>query len=375
MVAPTIIVVGGGIVGGTVAMRLAQRGAHVTLVEAGAVGNGTTASSFAWIDASDASLEPYLELSVAGVAAWRELGTELGDPPWLALTGTLTWETAPSPASALAHHIDRLQGLGHAARALSRVEVAHLEPDLVVDSDATVWSFPDEGYLQPVAALGDVLALGCDAGLTVRESTRVTGFMEHGGRITGVELDAGDRLAADVVISCVGRDTEMLLALADVTVPMTPAKPTGSAAVGLLVLTTPVPARLRRVVVADGLMVRPDGAGRLLLHANDADARVGADTVMVPPPALAGELVGRVRARLRHTSAATVESARIGVRALPADRRPIVGRARPGLYVIATHSGVTLAPLLARLATHEVIDFQQSVALTDFRPARFEEAP
>ncbi|HVC82377.1 MAG TPA: hypothetical protein VNL35_17965 [Chloroflexota bacterium] len=41
-----------------------------------------------------------------------------------------------------------------------------------------------------------------------------------------------------------------------------------------------------------------------------------------------------------------------------------------GLYVIVTHSGVTLAPILAELATREVHGSSEAL-LAPFRPDRF----
>ena len=63
-----------------------------------------------------------------------------------------------------------------------------------------------------------------------------------------------------------------------------------------------------------------------------------------------------LRRRMRHAEAATVEDAWLCRRAIPADRLPVVGWARERLYVVATHSGVTLAPALAELVASEVID-------------------
>ncbi|WP_187369342.1 NAD(P)/FAD-dependent oxidoreductase [Baekduia soli] len=370
-----IIVVGAGIVGSVVALRLAQRGAAVTLIEAATPGSGTSGSSFAWIDASHPGLESYLDINVDSHPAWRELGAELGDPSWLALTGTIMWEDEPAAQATLERHVGLLRDLGHPVQAVTPAQAALLEPDLVTDDAAgTLWHFPTEGYLQPVAALGDLLALGRDAGLTVREGTRVTGLLRDGEAVTGVELEGGQRLPADVVVSCVGRFTQELLAPAGIDVPMVDAEPADSPAVGLLVLTTPVPARLRGVVMGDGLMLRPDGAGRLLLHSDAIDARVREQLATAAPPTLSEELVALVRARLRGAGAAQVQSARLGLRALPADHRPVVGLARDGLYVVATHSGVTLAAVLGRLVAEELIDHRQSEVLARYAPARFQEA-
>jgi glycine/D-amino acid oxidase-like deaminating enzyme len=62
------VVVGAGIVGLCIALRLAEHGADVTVVEANRPGYGATANSFAWVGASHPGLhqpEPS-----AGSSAW-----------------------------------------------------------------------------------------------------------------------------------------------------------------------------------------------------------------------------------------------------------------------------------------------------------------
>jgi glycine/D-amino acid oxidase-like deaminating enzyme len=117
-----------------------------------------------------------------------------------------------------------------------------------------------------------------------------------------------------------------------------------------------VRSRLSSVVFAGGLMIRPEPDGRLLMNADAS----GADA-----------LLEMLRRRMRGAGAATVEEAWVCRRAIPADRLPVVGWARDGVYVVATHSGVTLAPALAELVASEVIDGVDRGELATFRPDRF----
>jgi glycine/D-amino acid oxidase-like deaminating enzyme len=370
-----IVVVGAGVVGACVALRLAQSGAEVTVLEAASPGEGTSGTSFAWIDASHKSLDPYVELNIAGLEGWRRMGEELGHPYWLTLTGTLTWETDPAAAAALADQMASLRERGYSAEALGREEVAELEPDLVVDDGVeTISYYPDEGYLMARPAIGALLALGAEDGVELRSGAKVTGFETRGDAVTGVRLASGELIEADVVVTCVGRWTEELMSLVDVELPLTPHEPDASLSVGLLVLSKPVLSRLSRVVFANGLMLRPDGGGRLLLHGDEQDRRVRWDSPMSPLPPEAEELIGLARERLRRADAALVESAYIGIRALPIDHMPAVGQVREGLYTVVTHSGVTLAPTLGDLVSGEILQGDQSDALARFRPARFEGA-
>ena len=52
------IVIGAGVMGASVAYRLAQAGAAVTVLEATRIGGGTSGTSFGWAEASAPSIPP-----------------------------------------------------------------------------------------------------------------------------------------------------------------------------------------------------------------------------------------------------------------------------------------------------------------------------
>jgi glycine/D-amino acid oxidase-like deaminating enzyme len=332
-----IVVLGAGIVGVHVAAELARRGADVTLIEAGEPGGGTTAGSLAWIDASAPGIADYLELRVLGVRAWRRRAEE----PWLSLSGTTAWSR---DASEYAAHAERLEQLGERVERLDVRAALRHKPDLVIADDVeTVYRFPGEGWVQAAPAIAALLERGRTAGLRLETGTAAHPH-EH----------------EDVVVSCVGRWTGSLLPFM---VPMLEADQPG--VVGYVARTAPLAAQIGSVVVADGLLIRPDTGGRLLLHSDACDAELSDAT------AAADRLLEMLRERVRGTEQATIEDAWMCLRAIPADRLPVVGWARDGLYVVATHSGVTLAPALAELVASELIDGVEQSVLTRFRPGRF----
>ena len=136
---------------------------------------------------------------------------------------------------------------------------------------------------------------------------------------------------------------------------MTDPEPAGSPAVGLLVTTTPVLARLRRVIYAEGLMIRPDGAGRLMLHGDPQDAHVRHDTRDLPPPAPAHELVAQLRTMLSAPRRRRSRRRGSGSARCPPTACRSSDAVRDGLYVVATHSGITLSPLLGELVADELV--------------------
>ena len=58
---------------------------------------------------------------------------------------------------------------------------------------------------------------------------------------------------------------------------------------------------------------------------------------------------------------------------MPMDELPVVGASRhtPDVYVTVTHSGVTLAPILGRWVSSELMDASRIEALAPYRPERF----
>jgi D-hydroxyproline dehydrogenase subunit beta len=363
-----VAVVGAGIVGVHVAVQLARGGADVTVLDGGEAGGGTTSGSFAWIDASHPSLAPYLELRLLGLRAWQRQAVELGRPPWLSLGGTRIWTADPHSRAEIEAHAERLRAAGFRPQRRTVAAALASDPDLLVADEAeSVYRFEGEGWVRTAPAVAALLERGQAAGLRARPYAEVRAFRrDAGGRIRGVVLDSGEELHSDVVISCAGRWTQSLLSTAGVDVPMLP--PDAPRVPGLVVRTTPIRSRVASVVLADGLLIRPDSGGRLLLHSDALDRGLTGTTA---PPEMADELLAQLAPRVRGAAQAQVQDAWVCLRALPADLLPVVGWALDGLYVVATHSGVTLAPALGELVAGEVIDGRDSSELARFRPGRF----
>jgi D-hydroxyproline dehydrogenase subunit beta len=364
-----VIVIGAGALGAAVAAALARRGAEVTVLDAGRPGAGTTATSYAWVNANDKDPQPYFELNHAGVAAHHALAG--GPTPWFFPTGNLEWATTDEHAALLAARVAKLQNRGYPVRRLGRAEAQGLEPDLVAPATAEFVFYPEEAYTLPVLLVARLLGEARDRGAVVLPHAEVTGIDLAAGSVT-VTTAAGDKHAADVVVSCAGRWSTPVAALAGLDVPLLDPDLAGSATVGFLATTEPVPARLSRVLTHSRLHVRPDGGGRLLLHAPDLD---DAADPAAPPPAdgeLAREITGRLPAVLALTAGTRLEKIRVGQRPLPADGLTIAGFADPDsrFYAVATHSGITLAPLLGDLVSGEVLGIESGM-LAGFRPTRF----
>jgi glycine/D-amino acid oxidase-like deaminating enzyme len=373
-VSPRTIVVGAGVLGLSIAERIAAGGDRVTLVDRGAPGSGTSATSFGWLNANGKVPRSYHRLNVEGVEAWRRLAAETGTQRWLHMTGRIQWAVSDPEIAELDRSVEAMRAWGYPVEQITADAARRLEPAVRIGPGAEVRLWPSEGFVIPGLLVDWLLDRAESHGVEVVQEASVTGFVLRGGAVGGVRLAGGGSLDADRVVVCVGRWSEALLAGIGVRVPMQAAA-TGSPALGLLGYTGPTAARLRRTITGPGLNVRPDGMiGRFVLQGIGLDGFADPDVAPDPAGEVAAELVARARAILAGFDEARLDELRVGFRAVPADRLTVAGWAPgvDGLYVVATHSGFTLALHLGELVAREVGAGTSEGSLDEFRPARFD---
>jgi len=362
------IVIGAGVMGASVAYRLAQAGAAVTVLEATRVGGGTSGISFAWTNANKKPPKPYHELNVAGMKAHAALADEFGATPWWHGGGSLERKAEPDRA-AQRENVEQLRSWGYAAEWITPQQALELEPDIdpAVIGDAPVAFFPEEGWLDPVVyAHAMMSAAQRRHGAKILCGVRVADLVMASDRVTGVRLADGAQHEADMVVNCAGRWTNEATRVAGLHLPLAPT-------VGFLVFTPPVAAGLSRVVRTPVIDTRPDGAGRLLLHWNSTDAGMSFDRQLSPSMPEARDLVRRARRLLPSIGEVEPEAVRIAIRPIPADHFSAIGPMprTSGYYIAVTHSGVTMSPFLGAAVADEIVGGRQRAELAPFRPARF----
>jgi len=320
------IVIGAGVMGASVAYRLAEAGAAVTVLEATRIGGGTSGTSFAWTNAHKKPPKPYHDLNVAGMKAHAALADEFGGTPWWHDGGSLEWE-AEADRAAQRENIEQLRSWGYAAEWITLRQVQELEPDIdpATIGDTPVAFFAEEGWLDPVVYAHAMLSAARRRhGAKLICGVRVVDLIMAGDRVTGVRVADGTRYEADIVVNCAGRWTNEATRDAGLHLPLAPT-------VGFLVFTPPVAASLSRVVRSTVIDARPDGAGRLMLHWNPTDARLSFHTRITPSMPEARDLVRRARQLLPSIGEVEPEAVRIAIRPIPGDHFSAIGPMSRGL--------------------------------------------
>jgi glycine/D-amino acid oxidase-like deaminating enzyme len=373
------VVIGAGVLGASVAARLAGSGVRVTLLEQDQPGRATSRWSFAWLNSNDKSPRAYHDLNHAGIRAWADLAPDLDGAAWYRPVGNIELATSPAARTELTARVRRLASWNYDARLVDPAEAAELEPSLHPPEPGTIaaW-FPGEGYLLTEPLIARLVARARNRGAEIRTGEQGRVVALDPGRPSRVRTAAGVGLAADEVICCAGRWVPELAALAGAanTIPLVPWDTPGATAPGLVVQVGPVsPAGPTRLVHTPEICLRPHPGG--LLHLEAPDAAVDLHTSDPDLRRLAAELLRRAQQAVRGLDQARVVEYQVCVRPMPVDGQSIVGPLPGfhGLYVAVTHSGVTLAAHLSQLIAAELTAGTQPAELAPYRPSRFLSGP
>ena len=398
--ASDVVVIGGGIVGVSCAAHLAASGRRVMLLERSEIAAGASGRNSGVVQHP---FDPVLvDLHLETVRLYRDLARTV--------EGEFALPSEPAGLLLVSQDADlarRLtQGLAETHPGLSPTfldpDAAHaLEPALARDVAACRLAM---GYpVAPAAATRAYAAWASRLGVEIRVGEPARPWLES-GRVAGVELASGERLAAGEVVVAAGPWTPELV---DRTGAWRPIRPLWGVVVGVTLPQPPIHVLEEAEIEIEpgGEPIEPGGepieSGAAERRATDADAAEsdGAE------PAVAFSLVTAagasslgstflddepdaaaiVPAILAHgarfvpaIASAPVGAYRVCARPLSLDGRPLVGRVPgiDGLWVAAGHGpwGISTGPASGRLLA-DLLDGRVAAPPPALDPRRFAPPP
>ncbi len=363
-----VVVIGAGIIGSSVAYEAARAGAQVTVLEAGRIAGGASTTSFAWTNATGKRPQPYFALNVAGMRAHLDLAREFGHAPWFHQTGSIEWYSNEADWPAQLENAEQMRDWGYGVEWIGKARVAELEPEIdpAAIANSPVVYYPEEGWVQPALYAAWLLRAAKEKwNADIRSHAAVTSVDVRNGVAKSVRTVDGAVHEADAIVNCTGSWAAHVLD----GVPPIPM----ASNMGIIGFTFPLATTLRRQFHMDDLDVRPDGAGRLMIHKISADSLVTEMQPLETAGAQARHLLDAVRRVLPAVQPDDMESIRTVVRPIPSDNLTCSGwmPGVEGYYVAVTHSGVSIAPHLGKAVAQEVVRGHAHESLQDFRPDRF----
>ncbi|KAI3394343.1 hypothetical protein diail_2895 [Diaporthe ilicicola] len=358
---PNIAVVGGGIVGASIAWHLSREAANVTIV-AEDIGGTATPNSFAWLNAAADNPRFYYDFRHRSMERWREMAAEVPGGLPVHWGGSLNWNMAPDELEAyLAEH----SAWGYGIVRVNRTQMQLREPALK-DGVLPGWewglSVAEEGAVEAHVAARQLIADAEARGGAALLNDKVTGFLKHeDGRVSGVVTAAGVEVQADHVVLAAGVGSVPLLAAENVTLPVT-------SVAGLLVNSRPTEAGLLNGIVnAEQLHMRQTLDGRIRSGSEFSGGDPGDD-----PQKTAEGLFGRVQEAVAGGDKLLFDYYTVGYRPTPEDGLPILGpTGLDGVTVAVMHSGVTNAAIVGQLLSQQILTGVSDPALSNFELARF----
>lgn len=372
-----IAIVGGGIMGVSLAWHLAISGAgRVALFERSVVSAGASGRTGALLRRHYSNRPEAIlaHRSWQTFANWPDLvgGDPVHTPAGLIVTVQTSDDYADN-VDRLRHNVALQNEVGIPSQVVSRAELEELQPFARWDDVAFAAYEPDSGYVDAVAATQGVARAAAAAGAEIHESSPVEGILLDGDRVRGVRL-AQEDVVADVVVIAAGPWTPSLTRPIGVEVPIEALR------VQIAVLQRPlsVPEHMVYLDTVSGIFTRPWAPGRTMIGVGGGDQHdpVDPEAFETPNDSGYGQLaIEALARRIPAMSGAAYLHGHAGLYDMTPDAHPILGPAGPdGLYLMAGFSGAGFkkAPAVGEALTGMILgNVPEWVDLWPFRWERF----
>jgi glycine oxidase len=362
-----VVIVGGGVIGLSIAEALARAGLPSTVLDRRELGRE---ASWAGAGLIPPVAERAVENPSAALRSWSArlypdwaaaLQAETGIDTGYRRTGGVDVAWTESEDQALRSAAGQWRAEGIACERLAPGDSARVEPALNPELRA-VYYLPVRAQVRNPWLLRALMAAISRRGVRLKPWHSVEGYSLRGRRIESVRTSAGE-LPCGLVIVAAGAWSGPMLQAIGVRVPTPPLK-------GQIVLLRGEQPLIGRIVEHGKNYLVPRDDGRILVGATEHDAGFDTRPTLVDTRGLLEEAL-RLCPILRQ---AEVEATWAGLRPGSIDSKPTIGPA-PGFdnLIIATghkRAGLQLAPATAELVADLVLGRPPRLDLGPFRPDR-----
>ncbi len=364
-----MVIIGGGVVGCSIAYHLARRGQRdVVVLERETVGSGTTSKAAGGIRAQF-STETEIRFSLESLRVLQNFKEEFGVDPGFKQIGYLFLVSDEKDLRGFETRIALQQRLGVDVRVIKPEEAQAIVPALRVDDlIAAVWG-PQDGLAGPAEVTAGFAERARGLGARIVEGIEVTAIDVAGGCVRSVRTPQGD-IAAPVVINAAGPTAARVGRLAAVTLPVFPRRRHIFFTEPFPELPGPVPLTHDQ---ASGFYFRKE-MEQVLLSPGDVED-IGQDQIVPMDWGKLDETVTKAVHRLPSIERARIAGGWAGLRPLTPDDHAILGPA-PGVegFFLAIGfggHGFQHSPMTGRMVAEWIVDGRPSMDLSLFNPARF----
>lgn len=364
------VVAGGGVIGASIALELAEAGLKVALYDAREPGREASWASAGMISPApeNPGMIPFVPISLASAALYPNFvqkveamsGMDVGYRKDGALDAILDGnvEEELSTVIALQH------GVGLRAEALTARQAREMEPSLTEEIEAAIFR-PDEASLDSRAFTDAVIAAALYKGVQIFAKDGAKALWKEDGRCKGLLLE-NSRVEAKWTIIAAGCFSARIEGVAPYA-PVFPAK-------GQMIALRCDAVEIEHVLWLEHTYLVPRNDGKIIAGSTIERTGFDHDVTAAGMKKIIGEAI-RLAPELQQ---ARIEETWAGLRPDSPDHLPILGPTDiDGLLIATGHfrSGILLAPITAVLMREWICSQRVSVDWERFSPMRFLAAP
>lgn len=367
---PEVLIIGGGVIGLSIARELHKKGARrIVLVEKGVCGEESSWAAAGMLgpqaeaDAGGAYFEMMLSSRDLYPALAAELEDETGVDVELDRAGTLYLAFSDDDIHRLRSRFEWQTKAGLPVELLSADEARRAEPFASPDIRETLF-FPSDWQIENRKLLAALRRYAELNDIQIVENTTAERIIVENGLVTGVETPGGNITAGQTVLATGAWTSLIKLGQSEFPVTVEPVR-------GQIIAFQTAKRLFDHVVYSRSGYIVPRADGRIL--AGSTSENVGFDKTLTDSAALAlREMASEIAPNI---AGLTIADHWSGLRPCASDGLPVLGSiAGADRLTIATahyRNGILLAPLTARIVAEKLIDGVDSPAFTAFGPDRF----
>jgi sarcosine oxidase subunit beta len=375
-----VVIIGGGIVGASVAYHLVEAGCRDCLIVEREVaqGMGSSGKGAGGVRAQFATAIN-IEMSLYSIDFFARFEEVSGLPSGYRPDGYLFVATSEAHLEYLKANRERQTALGlKGVEILTPGDIGGLIPQLRMD-DVVGGSFcQTDGFIEPLSVVRGFTERACERGARVWLDTEVTGIETERGEVCGLRTTRG-RISTRTIVNATGAWAAPVAELAGVSLPVVPLR-------RQLVITEPfdsLPAPLPMVIdMSNGFHFRREPpariSSRVLMAWSAPDETPGFKTDF--DPAFINQILERATRRVPAFSRVVVDRgrSRAGLYEVTPDHHAIIGRAPGvrGLFLANGFNGhgVMHSPATGRMVSEMIMDGRSTtIDATPLRAERFSE--
>lgn len=214
-----IVIVGGGVVGASIAYHLAEGGERdVLLVEANVIGSGTSWHAAGLVTGARGTAT-LTDLAQYGLQTYQQLESVSGIDVNYTRAGSLSIARTPGRLDEITYARDVARQRGVQTEMLTGKRFSEVWPLARQDGILGSLLLPDDGHVNPGWSAVAFAKLAWERGVKLRERARVTDILVRNGRAVGVRTEQGE-IEADQIVIAGGLWSRDLAATAGAYVPL-----------------------------------------------------------------------------------------------------------------------------------------------------------